>query len=154
MPTVELRFSPLPENVRTARLLAATLARRSGLDEAVVDEVKLAVGEACIRAVQVHRAHAPDEPVMVSFSDEAKSFGVVVHDCGPYGADTAIDPTGGQVPAVPDLVDVDTLVQPSAIGPLLPPGFGLAIVAGLVDDLVVDSGGAGTDVRMVWPRAN
>src|SRR2546422_373473 len=51
MATVELRFSALPEHVRTARLVAAAVARRAGVDEAVLDEVRLAVGEACTRAV-------------------------------------------------------------------------------------------------------
>ena len=51
MPTVELRFSALPAHVRTARLVAATVARRSGVDEDLLDEVRLAVGEACSRAV-------------------------------------------------------------------------------------------------------
>lgn len=49
MATVELRFSALPEHVRTARLVAAAVARRAGVDEAVLDEVRLAVGEACTR---------------------------------------------------------------------------------------------------------
>ena len=47
MATVELLFSALPEHVRTARLVAAAVARRAGVDEAVLDEVRLAVGEAC-----------------------------------------------------------------------------------------------------------
>ena len=45
MATVELRFSALPAHVRTARLVAAAVARRSGVDEAVLDEVRLAVGD-------------------------------------------------------------------------------------------------------------
>ena len=51
MPTVELHFGALPLHVRTARLVAAALGRRVGLDAVVIDEVKLAVGEACSRAV-------------------------------------------------------------------------------------------------------
>ena len=39
MATVELRFSALPAHVRTARLVAAAVARRSGVDESVLDEV-------------------------------------------------------------------------------------------------------------------
>ena len=56
MPTVELLFSALPEHVRTARLVAAAVARRAGVDEAVLDEVRLAVGEACSRAVGLYRS--------------------------------------------------------------------------------------------------
>ncbi len=55
MPKVELQISALPAHVRTARLVAAALGRRLGLDAVVIDEIKLAVGEACSRAVRVHR---------------------------------------------------------------------------------------------------
>jgi serine/threonine-protein kinase RsbW len=52
MPTVEVSFTALPAHVRTARLVATAVARRSGVDEALLDEVRLAVGEACSRAVE------------------------------------------------------------------------------------------------------
>ena len=57
MATVEVTFTPLPAHVRTARLVATAVARRSGVDEALLDEVRLAVGEACSRAVEAHRRH-------------------------------------------------------------------------------------------------
>lgn len=47
MATVELTFSALPAHVRTARLVATAIARRTGVDESILDEVRLAVGEAC-----------------------------------------------------------------------------------------------------------
>lgn len=49
---VVLRFTALPEHVRTARLVAASLSRRLGLDGSDVEGVRLAVSEACGRAVQ------------------------------------------------------------------------------------------------------
>ena len=52
MATVEVTFTPLPAHVRTARLVATAVARRSGVDETLLDEVRLAVGEACSRAVR------------------------------------------------------------------------------------------------------
>jgi anti-sigma regulatory factor (Ser/Thr protein kinase) len=57
MATVELTFSALPAHVRTARLVATAIARRTGVEESLLDEVRLAVGEACSRAVEAHRAH-------------------------------------------------------------------------------------------------
>ena len=51
-----------PALVRTVRLVAAAVARRSGQDEGVVEEVRLAVGEACavmIGADVRRRASAP-----------------------------------------------------------------------------------------------
>ena len=51
MPTVTLRFSPLAEHVRTARLVAVSVARRAGFGEDQLDEIRIAIGEACARAV-------------------------------------------------------------------------------------------------------
>lgn len=49
---VVLRVGGSPENVRTARLVAAAVARREGLPEDRVDEVRIAVGEAVTWAMQ------------------------------------------------------------------------------------------------------
>ena len=65
MATVEVTFPPLPAHVRTARLVATAVARRSGIDESLLDEVRLAVGEACSRAVEAHRKYCPGQPIRV-----------------------------------------------------------------------------------------
>ena len=121
MGAVELRFTPLTSHVRTARLVAATLARRSGLEEEALDEVRLAVGETCARAVAIHRSLGLDDPIVVVFDDGPVAFSVQVEDRGQ--ADT----------------------------PEPEPGLGLAVVTGLVDDVVVERGPSGNRVRMVWP---
>jgi anti-sigma regulatory factor (Ser/Thr protein kinase) len=149
MPTVELRFAALPAHVRTARLLAAVLARRAGIDESVIDEVKLAVGEACARAVGIHHAYAAAEEVVVELSDDDGRYVVTVRDRGPHEEDTAIAATGAAVAELPDLVDVEELAEGDP-GRTLPAGFGLAVIAGLVDDLDVTDADPGTVVRMSW----
>ncbi len=58
VPVVELSFAALPEHVRTARLVAVAVARRVGLDDDRLDEVRLAVGEACARAVRLMQGSA------------------------------------------------------------------------------------------------
>jgi serine/threonine-protein kinase RsbW len=78
MPTVEVSFTALPAHVRTARLVATAVARRSGVDEALLDEVRLAVGEACSRAVEAHRQHCPAEPVRIALTDMAGRFEVEI----------------------------------------------------------------------------
>jgi anti-sigma regulatory factor (Ser/Thr protein kinase) len=154
MATVELRFTALPAHVRTARLLAAVLARRAGIDEAIIDEVKLAVGEACARAVGIHQSNAGGEDVSVEMTDDDGTFVVAVRDCGPPDADTALAATGSPVAGLPDLVDVDELAAggtgDGADARPLPAGFGLAVVAGLVDHLDVSTDGGATVVRMTW----
>ena len=149
MATVELRFSPLPAHVRTARLIAAAVARRTSVDEAVVDEIKLAVGEACSRAVGLHRERDRSDDVVVTLSDDG-AFVVAVRDRAPTAA--------GAVENAAMAEALDTLVNPvddaddgALVAGALPPGFGLAMIAGLVDDLRVDSGDDGTVVRMRWP---
>lgn len=136
MPTVGLRFSPLPANVRTARLIVATVGRRSGVDESLVDEIKLAVGEACARAVGLHEAHRPADEVEVSITDDGGRFTVEVRDHGPGGAEAA------------DIGDLEGLLDEG-----LPAGLDLAVIAGLVDDVEIHDSGEGTVVRMSWPLA-
>jgi anti-sigma regulatory factor (Ser/Thr protein kinase) len=137
--TVELRFSALPAHVRTARLVAAAVARRSGVDEGVLDEVRLAVGEACSRAVHLHRRHCPDRPVLVTLVDDSDAFRVAVTDEAP--AEPGAEGFGA-------LADVADLVDAEAV----PPGVGLAVIAGLVDDVSVEAGrDSGLVVRMTWP---
>src|SRR6201997_186594 len=91
MATVEMSFTPLPAHVRTARLVATAVARRSGVDEDLLDEVRLAVGEACSRAVEAHRLHCPGEPVRIALTDQGGRFEVEVTDTGtPQGFGLAV----------------------------------------------------------------
>lgn len=142
MATVELSFSALPAHVRTARLVAAAVARRCGVEEAVLDEVRLAVGEACSRAVHLHLRHCPERPVQVTLDDDADAFRVVVRDEAPSedGPGVALEDLARSVD--PDLDSV-------------PPGVGLAVISGLVDDVSVEPSGRpdgnGLTVRMAWP---
>jgi len=139
VPTVELRFSALPAHVRTARLVATAVARRCGLEEAVLDEVRLAVGEACSRAVQLHRRHCPERPVTVTLVDDTAAFRVAVTDEAPSAGETET-----QLDELTEVADLDN--------DAVPPGVGLAVISGLVDDVSVEPGGrGGMVVRMTWP---
>ncbi|MFJ7268944.1 ATP-binding protein [Streptomyces sp. NPDC099050] len=138
MATVELRFSAQPEHVRTARLVAAAVARRAGVEEAVLDEVRLAVGEACSRAVGLHRTNGLTAPVRVVLTDEEKVFSIEVSDEVP-------GPAGGPAAAVPG---IDAVLDPDIDGE---DEMGLAVISGLVDDVEVISGEAGGTIRMSWP---
>ena len=137
MATVEMSFTPLPVHVRTARLVATAVARRSGVEEALLDEVRLAVGEACSRAVEVHQEYCPGEPVRVALTGARERFEVVVTNTAPVGDDGMAWPpqpaTDGQDPAP------------------LPAQLGLAVIAGLADDVQVSRNGDGLSIRMSWP---
>jgi anti-sigma regulatory factor (Ser/Thr protein kinase) len=97
MATVRLEISPTPAHVRTARLVAAAVARRSGIDEMLLDEIRLAVGEACSRAVGLHRMHAPETLVTLELTDGPR-FTVVVTDAVPQGLAAAELGLAGTMP--------------------------------------------------------
>lgn len=80
MPAATLSIPPSVEHVRTARLVAVAAARRAGLDEETVDDVRLAVGEAVARAVLRHGAAELADPIDVVVRDDGRAFEVEVHE--------------------------------------------------------------------------
>jgi anti-sigma regulatory factor (Ser/Thr protein kinase) len=146
MATVEVSFSPLPAHVRTARLVALAVARRAGVSDDLLDEVRLAVGEACSRAVGVHVERASDLPVTMQLSDDLDRFTVQVTDMG------SLDAEAEELSL--DTGSLESLAKPAeSASDALPAGFGLAVISGLVEDVDVTGDSRGTHVRMVWPSA-
>jgi len=145
MATVEMSFTPLPAHVRTARLVATAVARRSGVDEALLDEVRLAVGEACSRAVEAHRLHCPAEPVRVALTGGRERFEVVVSDCA---AGEGRGEAAGEQPE--EAATANSTGQETAV---LPQELGLAVIAGLADDVEIARTDEGLSIRMSWPSA-
>ena len=138
MATVELRFSALPAHVRTARLVAAAVARRAGVDEALLDEVRLAVGEACSRAVEP-APHAPvsSEPVAIDLTSTTwpvRRRGHRLRSRSGAARRMAGDTTRRRRSRPPGDTGEDA--------------FGLAVISGLVDD-VVDPSHRGIDRMLV-----
>jgi anti-sigma regulatory factor (Ser/Thr protein kinase) len=149
MSTVHLAFSPEPAYVRTIRLVAAAVARRAGVADELLDEVRLAIGEACTRAVAMHRRHGLTDLIDVAMSDGGR-FVVRVTDRGP--AHLALADPGETTGAIMAQVGAE-----SGRGPvdddLVTAGVGIALLTGLVQDLSVraTADGSGTEVRMSWP---
>ena len=141
---VVLRFAPLPEHVRTARLVAVALARRVGVEDGLLDEVRLAVGEACSRAVGLHRSAAPHVPVVVHLDDGRDRFSVEVVDAV----------SGGPVPKTDEEIAAERLAGDSGFGEEGGADMGLAVLRGLVDDLEVELTSSGGVIRMGWPVAS
>ena len=109
--------------VRTVRLIAAAVARRTGQDEEFVEEVRLAVGEAC--ALMVGEDGSGTGPVTVRLSiDDRLTVDVVA---------------AGRV-AVGDSPDSDV----DGVEPW-------ALLRGLIEDLSVDQGAESTTLSMSWP---
>lgn len=80
MPVCDLSIPADTEQVRVARLVACAAARRAGMTEDDVDEVRLAVGEAVGRAVVRHRRAECAEPVLMRMVDDPTAFRVEVQD--------------------------------------------------------------------------
>lgn len=138
MALVELLLSPLPAHVRTARLVVVAAARRAGLEDELVDELRLALGEACSRAVGLHVRHAPDQPVRVTVDDRPGSLVVTVTDAGP-----AAGPASNDV--------VEDLFEDGASEELVDPDVALAVLTGLLDAVEITPAETGTTITMRWP---
>lgn len=137
--TVTLRLPPNAAHVRTARLIAAAMARRSGVGEDVLDEVRLAVGEACARAVRVQERQGVVTPVTLEFG-EAGRFSVSVLDSAKTGSGDEIAAVAGGLNATAPWADTSG------------DSLGLALLGAVVQDLEVDQeGDRGTRVTMSWP---
>ena len=164
MATVEMSFTPLPAHVRTARLVATAVARRSGVDEALLDEVRLAVGEACSRAVEAHQEYCPAEPVRVALTGTDGRFEVVVTDtavqdagaagpgdgtAGGGGAASGERTAAGGGTAGGERAAAAGKPRPQAV----PAELGLAVIEGLADDVEIARTKAGLSIRMSWPSA-
>ena len=151
MATVRLSFSPAPAHVRTARLVAVAVARRAGVAEEFLEEIRLATGEACSRAVALHRSHGVSDLVEVSLRD-GERFTVRVIDRASNGSALVGSPTEPGLflvePVVPLTMSPESLTEED-----LAERMGLALLAGLVDDITVSSvaEGEGTEVKMSWP---
>lgn len=121
MPTVSLTIPAQPEHVRTARLVATAAARRCGLAEDSVGDVRLAVGEACTLAVMRTQVADSKHEILIELTDEASHFGVTVNGRGGIAADE----------------DGDQLA--------------LALITALVPQSSIESGGTLSTIRMIWP---
>jgi hypothetical protein len=115
-----------PALVRTVRLVAAAVARNASYDEDFVEEVRLAVGEACALLVGPSAdGEALTGPVEVSMRFEDR-LRVVVHATG--GVSIVDSPTS----------DIDG-IEP------------WALLRGLLEDFDIAVDQHGTTLSMSWP---
>jgi serine/threonine-protein kinase RsbW len=147
--TVTVSFTAVPEHVRTARFIAASVARRAGVSEGLLDEVRLAVSEACSMAVRQHRVFAPAVPVELTLIETDATFSVRVSDSvARQGLGDTSD----------DLLELSGLTEPGGPDDEAAAGglrgrerIGLAVIDGLVDDVEIDYSESGVVLTMTWP---
>jgi anti-sigma regulatory factor (Ser/Thr protein kinase) len=135
VPGLELEIPPKPAFVRTARHAVAALARLAGAPEDLVEDIKLAVSEACNTAVAgpERGVDSSRKPLTVTASVNDSRIEIEVLD--PNGKVTR-DVTGSPT-------DIDTEDLPFDRILALP------IVRGLVDDVSITQDPQGARMRMV-----
>jgi anti-sigma regulatory factor (Ser/Thr protein kinase) len=86
-PPVRLTVAPQARLLGTVRLVVATAARRAGLDDELVEDLKLAVTEVCAAAVR--DGDTDPGAIEVELGERGGRFVVEIRDPGPL-----LDPAG------------------------------------------------------------
>jgi anti-sigma regulatory factor (Ser/Thr protein kinase) len=129
--TVRLAFPPEPRLLGTVRLVVGIVARKAGMGEEGIEDLKVAVSETCAVAVgDLNRAGRPD-PIEIDLVESADRFGIEVRDRAPAPTAAPGDPADGEI-------DDREL--------------GLALVGALVDDLKTSTLQDGGNRTSFWLR--
>jgi serine/threonine-protein kinase RsbW len=133
-PDLEIEFPPKPEYVRMVRQAVAALARLHGADEEVVEDIKLAVSEACTTAV--HGNSELEHGRVVSLWARGGPEGLVIDVHDPAAT------IQHEVQGRPEELDTGDLPFEQTLA--------LPIIRGLVDEVAVRAGPeGGATIRMV-----
>jgi serine/threonine-protein kinase RsbW len=123
---VKLTLPARPENVSVIRHVLGAFAEALRLDDELVEDLRLAVTEACTNVVR--HAYPPDQagPVEISIQPLEEHVSVIVSDHG-RGIGTSSDTTG--------------------------PGLGLPLIAAIADEVeLLPVPGGGSRVAMTFSR--
>lgn len=132
---LELDIPARPEYVAIVRLVVSSLAaaRRALVDERL-DDLKLAVSEACTNAMEAHRSAGVEAPVTIKVVEGPERLEVHVNDRGP-----GFDPK--RLSEHPPVTDPDRLNFER--------GLGIPLIRTLVDDVVFVATDQGTSARLI-----
>ena len=129
--TVRLAFPPEPRLLGTVRLVVGIVARKAGMGEEGIEDLKVAVSETCAVAVgDLSRAGRLD-PIEIDLVESADRFGIEVRDRAPPPTTDSGDPADGEI-------DDREL--------------GLALIGALVDDLKTSTLQDGGNRTSFWLR--
>lgn len=132
---IELEIPARAEFVALARLMVAALAASdSTLADERIDDLKLAVSEACTNAIEAHDAAGSGERVLVRCQAGTDALEVFVEDRG-----QGFDPS--ELPDHPPVTDPDRLKFER--------GLGIPLIRALVDEVDFRPTERGTSVRLV-----
>ena len=133
--SVELEIPARPEYVALARLVVSSLAMsRREIEDERIDDLKLAVSEACTNAIEAHVDQQVNDRVTVRCQESADRIEVTVTDRG-----GGFDPD--TLPEHPPVTDPERLNFER--------GLGIPLIRTLVDEADFASSDEGTAVRLV-----
>ncbi len=136
---VALEIPARAEFVALARLVVSAMAATDiQLADERVDDLKLAVSEACTNAIEAHGAIETAERVRLSCRADDRGLEVSIEDRG-----SGFDPT--RLPDHPPVTDPDRLKFER--------GLGIPLIRALVDEVEITSSHGGTAVRLVMLHA-
>lgn len=129
--TVRLAFPPEARLLATVRLVLGLLARKAGLDDEGVEDLKVAVSEACTVLMEDAAQAGQAAPIELEVAEGEKGLQVEVRHRAPAPAPLAWEQGGASDRQL-----------------------GLALVAALVEDLRSEplEGGSGTRFSFFLPR--
>jgi serine/threonine-protein kinase RsbW len=131
---VELEIPASAEFVALARLVVSSVAQaRRELADDRIDDLKLAVSEACTNAIEAHGAIDTEERVRVRCEESDDRLEVLVEDRG-----AGFDPS--TLPEHPPVTDPERLNFER--------GLGIPLIRSLVDEVNFETSGDGTAVRL------
>lgn len=131
---VRLEIPALPAFVGVARTVVAAIATSiPGIDDDRLEDLRIAVSEACTNAVEAHQAVGRDQRVVLRCLVEQEVLQVLVEDRG-----NGFDPAA--VPARPLVGDLGQLNSER--------GWGLQLIRALVDDVTFEPTTEGTAVHL------
>jgi serine/threonine-protein kinase RsbW len=132
--SVELEIPARAEYIALVRLVVSSLAAgRRVLADDRVDDLKLAVSEACTNAIEAHDAIEADDRVLVRWREGDDRFDVSIDDRG-----EGFDPSS--LPEHPPVTDPERLNFER--------GLGIPLIRTLVDEVHFDPSDTGTSVRL------
>ena len=132
---VQLEIPAGAEFVALARLVVSAMAAgETQLSDDRVDDLKIAVSEACTNAIEAHDALETEERVTIECRADHDSLEVLIEDRG-----TGFDVSN--LPEHPPVTDPDRLNFER--------GLGIPLIRALVDDVEFSSSAQGTAVKLV-----
>jgi serine/threonine-protein kinase RsbW len=133
---VRLEIPARPVFVGVARSVVVAVASGvEGLDADRLEDLRLAVSEACTNAIEAHQADRIDQRVVVRCRVSGTSLEVSIQDSGPGFEPQEVSP-------------LPRLGEPGAEQLRAERGWGLQLIRALVDEVTFERSEPGTSVRL------